>query len=89
MIRTILIIIAAIILYKILRSSSKPKEGAKSRHSSTYLEDEMVRDPHCQTYFLKRMAYKAEINGHTMYFCSKKCLEEYCQSHRGEEGGGK
>lgn len=89
MLRTILIIIAAIILYRILRSSSKPKGGIKSRHSSTYLEDEMVKDPYCQTYFLKRMAYKAEINGDTMYFCSKKCLEEYHQSHRGEEGEGK
>jgi len=89
MIRTILIILAAIILYKIVRSSFKPKESVKSPGSSTYLEDEMVKDPHCQTYFLKRVAYKAEVNGHTMYFCSKKCLDEYCQSHRGEGGGSK
>ncbi len=40
-------------------------------------EDEMVKDPYCETYITKRGSCSLRINGERLYFCSKECLERY------------
>ena len=40
-------------------------------------EDEMVKDPYCETYVPIRNSYSANINGESLYFCSTECLEKY------------
>ena len=40
-------------------------------------EDEMVKDPYCKLYIPKKDAYQAKINGESLYFCSRECIEKY------------
>lgn len=77
MIRAILFIILAYVIYKMVRASFRPSGSIGSDRSTGPFEDEMVKDPHCQTYFPKRMAYKTRIHGETLYFCSKECSDRY------------
>lgn len=46
------------------------------------IEDVMVKDPHCQTYFPKRQGVAAIINRQEVLFCSKECRDKYL----GKEG---
>ncbi len=39
--------------------------------------EDLVEDPNCHTYVPSSNAYKASHGGKTLYFCSKKCFEEY------------
>ena len=52
------------------------KEEFPPRPTSIEGED-MVQDPECGTYVPLGDAYKAKINGKTLYFCSKACCEAY------------
>lgn len=41
-------------------------------------DEEKARDPVCGMQVgVKGAKYKAEVNGRTYYFCSRKCLEEF------------
>lgn len=83
MIRMIILILLAIIAYKLLRLSFSGRKGSLgSGQPSSELPDEMVKDPHCQAYFPKRLAYKTELNGQTLYFCSQECLDAYLNQKR-------
>lgn len=56
-----------------------------SKHISIYVsddnkkevEDMMVKDPQCQTYFPKRQGVSAIINGQEVFFCSQECRDKY------------
>ena len=39
----------------------------------------MVLDPNCGTYIPKKEALTKKINGETIYFCSKECLNTYLE----------
>ncbi len=41
------------------------------------IEDVMIKDPHCQTYFPKRQGVAAIISGQEVFFCSKECRDKY------------
>ena len=51
------------------------------RHSFNKPEDNindiMIQDPYCKTYFPKREAVQLDINGKQLYFCSTQCREKY------------
>jgi YHS domain-containing protein len=66
------------VLKTILSLPSRNKENLENfpGHSKAP-EDEMVKDPCCDTYISKKGAISARINGETFYFCSKECLERY------------
>ena len=39
--------------------------------------EDLVEDPYCHTYVPKSNAYKTIVSGKTLYFCSKRCFEEF------------
>jgi len=41
--------------------------------------EELVQDPSCQTYILKRSAVKRRIAGKDYYFCNPECLRKYLE----------
>ncbi len=43
------------------------------------IEDVMVKDPCCETYFPKRDGVYAHISGQDFYFCSKECRDKYLE----------
>ncbi|NVM20513.1 MAG: hypothetical protein HWN68_01875 [Desulfobacterales bacterium] len=57
------------------RASVRPEE----REESALVDDVMVKDPFCETYFPKRDGLKAVINGQTHYFCSTACRDKYLE----------
>ena len=68
----LVLVVTAIRILKSIRASIGGKEGA-----ATALEEEMVKDPNCDTYISKADAIKKKVAGETCYFCSQKCLDEY------------
>jgi YHS domain-containing protein len=81
------LIIAGIIVYVIYRFSrfmftpagkiSKNHPGERSEIE----EEELVKDPYCGTYVPINSAHKVTMNGKTLYFCSKECLEKYMKEN--------
>ncbi|NJL58537.1 MAG: hypothetical protein HC887_01685 [Desulfobacteraceae bacterium] len=45
--------------------------------SKTEVEDMMVKDPQCETFFPKRQGVSAIINGQEVFFCSQECRDKY------------
>lgn len=46
--------------------------------------EELVEDSYCHTYIPLSNAYPKSVSGKTLYFCSKKCLEEYLANQKKE-----
>ena len=56
-------------------STSTPEQ-----ESLTMVDDVMVKDPFCETYFAKKKGIKSVINGKTYYFCSSTCRDKYLEA---------
>ncbi|HUH65541.1 MAG TPA: hypothetical protein VLZ07_03825 [Syntrophales bacterium] len=39
--------------------------------------EDLVEDPYCHTYVPVSQAFRASIDGHDVFFCSKECFEKY------------
>jgi len=46
----------------------------------TAVDDVMVKDPFCETYFPQRKAIKGVVKGETLYFCSAACRDKFLDS---------
>ncbi|MCG6538364.1 MAG: YHS domain-containing protein [Syntrophales bacterium LBB04] len=67
--------------YKFLKGLFGAKEASYQEFPGQPREasngDDLVEDPYCHTYVPMSDAYKKSLNGKTIYFCSKKCLDEF------------
>lgn len=85
MIRLIFYGILIYLAYRILKPWVSSLMGASREdlhgHSSLK-EAELIRDPHCGTYFLRQRGVEAKIGGRSLYFCSEECRDKYLVSHR-------
>lgn len=52
------------------------REGAFPK-SAGEIDDLMVKDPYCETYFPKKDGYHLKVDGKDLYFCSSECRERY------------
>ncbi len=68
------------LLYKIVRGW-KSIAGPTKKNLPASGED-LVEDPLCHTYVPVSDACRASIEGKTLYFCSRKCLEAYASARR-------
>jgi len=62
-------------MYKIIHSVKVIKHHEISRQAPD--KEDLVQDPLCHTYVPVTQAYAKEINGKTLYFCSKECCDQY------------
>jgi YHS domain-containing protein len=72
-------IIVIYLLYKLIRKSF-PAVGGKpgsARIQTPAAGEELVEDPQCHAYVPVSQAFRTEIDGKAVYFCSQKCLEQY------------
>ena len=79
-VRLILAVIIVYVIYRIGKAIALPlsEQRRKFPRRPTAIEDEdMVQDPYCHTYVPLSSAYKAAVDGKTLYFCSKECFEKY------------
>ena len=58
--------------------SSPPR--TPEQEGLTTVDDVMVKDPFCETYFPKRDGIKKVIGGQTYYFCSIECRDKYLEA---------
>jgi uncharacterized protein len=77
----LLIFIALIYLgYRYLKSwltsQQTPRRTVPGR-TGTSIDDVMVKDPYCNTYFPKRSGLALTVDGKELYFCSKECRDKY------------
>ncbi len=78
--RLILAVAIVYIIYRVAKAIAQPLAAQRQRFPQrpTPIEDEdMVQDPCCNTYVPLSNAYKAAVDGKTLYFCSKECFEKY------------
>lgn len=85
MIRNILFLFLIFAFYQMWKGFTRTTTKAKNISSDNGLgliDDEMVKDPICQTYIPKSSAIKTRIAGQEHYFCSPTCAEKF----KGEKG---
>ncbi len=49
-------------------------------HEARQINDIMVKDPFCNTYFPKKDGFHLKRNGQNLYFCSTDCRDKYIAS---------
>jgi YHS domain-containing protein len=79
MFKLIIGIIVIYLLFKLVRKSPPEVDGKpdSARIRTPADSEELVEDPLCHTYVPVSQAIRTEIDGKTLYFCSRKCLEQY------------
>lgn len=72
-------IIVIYLLYKLIRMGFPDirRKSGSERVQTPVAGEELVEDPLCHTYVPLSQAFRLESDGKTIYFCSKKCLEQY------------
>ena len=65
----------------------KSSTRAREEESLTMVNDLMVKDPFCGTYFPKKKGIKSVIKGKTYYFCSSACRDEYLEATKDSKHG--
>ena len=85
MLRFIVIIIVAYVLYRAVRNwligPGRPQVRSAGR-MPLKADDVMIKDPQCGVYFAKRDAVVVQEGGNTQYFCSETCKEQYLAGNR-------
>lgn len=84
MIRYILFLVLIFVLYYAVKAMFRAalRSSGKDEQDSRLPGDEMVQDPECRTYVLKRRAVTRRVNGKLQSFCSEACAEQYEQKNR-------
>lgn len=82
MFKLIIVIVAIYLLYKLIGNRSPEVEGkpGPTRIKTASGGEDLVEDPQCHAYVPVSQAVRAEIDGKTVYFCSRKCQEQYTRS---------
>lgn len=80
MIRLIIAGIIVYVVYRFLKVLFTPSERISrdvAGETPRIKGEDLVKDPYCGTYVPINSAYKVTLDGKTLYFCSKECLEKY------------
>jgi YHS domain-containing protein len=79
--RLVIGIIVVYLLFKLFKGW-RALQGP-SKPDVPVVGEDLVEDPLCHTYLPVGHAVRAEVDGKIVYFCSRKCLEQY-QEKRGK-----
>ena len=55
--------------------------GTLSGSNSGQIDDIMVKDPFCDTYFPKRNGVRLKHKGEDLFFCSAECRDKFSKRH--------
>ena len=80
MIKFLILFAVGYLLYRAMKSWMFPDARSKKNVSGTaagQIDDVMIKDPFCQTYFPRRDAVHLNLSGNDLYFCSKECRDQY------------
>lgn len=84
-----LLIIAGLVyfLYRKYRSWQESLAERRGRTEAA-IDDIMVQDPYCETYFPRREGVSLRFDGEDLLFCSKKCRDAFVAEHSNTSTGG-
>ena len=88
MIRFLILIAVGYAAYRVVKSWMLPPaspSGAQKRQGAPSVDDVMVKDPFCETYFAKRNGVHLHFRGKDLYFCSTQCRDGYLAAHGEDE----
>lgn len=80
MIRFIILFAVAYVAYRALKNwmfPQPPDSGRVDRTSAREIDDVMVKDPYCGTYFPSRDGFRYTLNGQELSFCSESCKKKF------------
>ncbi|MDY6952859.1 MAG: hypothetical protein SWE60_15225 [Thermodesulfobacteriota bacterium] len=86
------LLILGIVIYVLYRAVKAlvlpvgPSVQSEREPPSAEVDDVMVKDPFCETYFPARKGIKKVIKGETLCFCSKECLDKYMEKIKKSKG---
>lgn len=83
MLRLVIIIVFAYLLYRLFKGLLGQKKEAP-RKKPVGVIDEMVQDPFCKTYIPRREAYRRVLGGEEILFCSKECADKFEEQAEGK-----
>jgi YHS domain-containing protein len=77
--RILLLILLVYVGYRVLKGLIGSGGARREREETETLpvDDVMIKDPLCETYFPKKDGVKAVVKGEALYFCSEACRDEY------------
>jgi YHS domain-containing protein len=79
MYRIIVIGIVLILAYLLLKKFLFPsgRLGDRRRDERKIKGEDLVEDPNCHTYIPVTEAFRVDVDGKTLYFCSKECYKKF------------
>lgn len=77
--RVLVYLVLCVLAYSLGRWIVRGIIAPRKETSGQPRAEELVQDPHCQTYIPKGSALKRRINGKNYYFCNRECLEGFLQ----------
>jgi YHS domain-containing protein len=85
LIRLIITIALFYLIYRVIVTFLAHKENQEPKVTSRnagLAQEDLLEDPHCHTYIPQSQAVQDTIDGKIIYFCSRRCCEEYKESLR-------
>ena len=87
MIKFLILFVVGYLLYRAMKSWMFPDTRSPknvSGKATGQIDDVMIKDPFCHAYFPRRDAVHLNLDGNDLYFCSKKCRDQYLASQSKE-----
>ncbi len=84
MIRFLILFAVGYVVYRTAKSWMLPPAApskSEAGQGASSVDDVMVKDPFCETYFAKRNAVHLHYRGKDLYFCSTRCRDGYLAAH--------
>ena len=76
-------------IFKPPLTDTRSRTRVKSTQAANTVTGKMVKDPQCGMYVAEGLAVPAQVQGITVYFCSKQChnsyLDELKNRHRTDQ----
>ncbi len=80
MIRFLILALVGYVFYRALRNwmyGSSRREVDRGKTAAGEVDDVLIQDPVCQTYFAQRNGVHLRHDGQDLYFCSNQCRERF------------
>ena len=75
--RLIFYLVAAYVIYLVLRALLTPRRPDRRRMSRAQSSGLMVKDETCNTYLPREEAILEKVDGREYYFCSQECRQKF------------
>ena len=88
MIRFIILALVAYVFYRALKKwiTGGGTGGGRKQATGGEVDDVLIQDPVCNTYFAQRDGVHLRHEGRDLYFCSQQCRERYLLEHSPPDG---